>query len=57
MVKRNGWQQYRGIKTSKMSERTKTERSGALAERFSNMCNVEKCVFQDEKDPYTRNSY
>jgi len=43
-----------------MSERTKkrrSERSGALAERFSNMCNVEKCVFQDEKDPYTRNSY
>ena len=36
-----------------MSEGTKmrrTERAGALAERFSNKRSVEKCVWQDEKD-------
>jgi len=36
-----------------MSEGTKkrrTERSGALTERFSNKWSVERCVFQDKKD-------
>ena len=53
MVKRNGWKQYKRIKTPRVSEGTKkrrTERSGALAERFSHKRSVEKCVFQDEKD-------
>ena len=53
MVKNNGWKQYKWIKTSRMSEGTKkrrTERAGALAERFSNKMSVEKCVWQDEKD-------
>ena len=53
MVKRNGWKQYKRIKTPRVSEGTRkrrTERSGALAERFSNKRSVEKCVFQDEKD-------
>ena len=39
MVKKNGWEHYKRIKTPRMSERTKkrrTERAGALAERFSN---------------------
>ena len=53
MVKKNGWKQYRHIKTLQMSEGTKkqrTERAGALAERFSNKRSVEKCVWPDEKD-------
>ena len=53
MVKRNGWKQFKRIKTPRMSEGTKkrrTERSDALAERFSHRRNVEKCVFQDERD-------
>ena len=53
MVKKNGWKQYKHIKTLQMSEGTKkqrTERAGALAERFSNKRSVEKCVWQDEKD-------
>eukprot|EP00111_Clytia_hemisphaerica_P015309 TCONS_00045177-protein len=52
-VKRNGWKQYKRIKTPRVTEGTKkrrTERSGALAERFSHKRSVEKCVFQDEKD-------
>ena len=53
MVKKNGWKQYKRIKTPRMSKGTKkrrTERAGALAERFSNKRSVEKCVWQDEKD-------
>ena len=53
MVKKNGWKQHKRIKTPRMSEGTKkrrTEIAGALAERFSNKRNVEKCVWQDEKD-------
>ena len=53
MVKKNGWKQYKRIKTPRMSEGTKkrrTEKAGALAERFSNKRSVEKCVWQDEKD-------
>ena len=53
MVKKNGWKQHKRIKTPRMSEGAKkrqTERAGALAERFSNKRNVEKCVWQDEKD-------
>ena len=53
MVKRNGWKQYKRIKTPRMSEGTKqrrTERAGALAERFSSKRSIEKIVFQDEKD-------
>ena len=53
MVKKNGWKQYKRIKTPRMSKGTKkqrTERAGALADRFSNKRSVEKCVWQDEKD-------
>ena len=53
IVKKNGWKQFKRIKTPRMSESTKvrrTERSGALAERFSETRSVEKCVWQDEKD-------
>ena len=53
MVKKNSWKQFKWIKTPRMSEGTKkqrTERAGALAERFSNKTSVEKCVWQDEKD-------
>ena len=53
MVRKNGWKQYKQIKTSRMSEGPKkrqTERVGALGERFSNKRSVEKCVWQDEKD-------
>ena len=53
MVKKNGWKQYKWIKTPRMSEETKkqrTERAGALAERFSNKRSVEKFVWQDKKD-------
>ena len=53
MVKRNGWKQYKRIKTPRMSEGTKqrrTERAGALAERFSHKRSIEKIFFQDEKD-------
>ena len=52
MVKKDGWKQYKRIKTPRMSEGTKkrrTERAGALTERFSNKRSVEKCVWQDEK--------
>ena len=53
MVKKNGWKQYKWIKTPRMSEGTKkrrTERAGALAERFPNKRSVEKCVWHDEED-------
>ena len=53
MVKKNGWKQYKRIKTPRMSEGTKkrqTERAGALAERLSNKKSVEKCLLEDEKD-------
>ena len=53
MVKKNGWKQYKRIKTPRMSKGTKkrrTERAGALSERFSNKRSVEKCVWEDEKD-------
>ena len=53
MVKKNGWKQYKRIKTPRMSEGTKkrrTERAGALTEKFSNKRSVEKYVWQDEKD-------
>ena len=54
MVKKNGWKQFKRVKTPRVSEETKkrrTERAGALAERFSkNSRSIEKCVWQDEKD-------
>ena len=53
MVKKNGWKQYKQIKTPQMREGTKkrqTERAGALAERFYNKRSGEKYVCQDEKD-------
>ena len=52
MVKKNGWKQYKRIKTPRMSEGIKKRRKkrvGALAERFSNKRSVKKCVWQDEK--------
>ena len=51
MVKQNWWTQYRRIKTPRISERTRkwrTERSGALAKRFSHKRSVKKCVFQED---------
>ena len=53
MVKRNGWKKYKRIKTPRISKRTKqrrTERAGALAERFSHKRSIEKIAFQDERD-------
>ena len=53
MIKKNGWKQYKRMKTPRMTEGTKkrrTERAGALAERFSSKRSIEKCVWQDEKD-------
>ena len=54
MVKRNGYKQFKRLKTPRMSEATRvrrTERAEALAERFgSNKRKIEKCVWQDKKD-------
>ena len=51
MVKRNGYKQFKRLKTPRMSEATRvrrTERAEALAERFgSNKRKIEKCVWQD----------
>ena len=54
MVKTKGLKQFKRLKTQQMSKRTRertTERAGALTERIgTNSRNIEKCVWQDEKD-------
>ena len=54
MIKRRGLNQFKRLKTPRMSAGTKerrTNRAGALAERFSeNARSIENCVWQDEKD-------
>ena len=48
MVKRNGWKQYKRIKTPRMSEGTKqNEKSWCLKERFSHKRSIEKIVEKD----------
>jgi len=57
MVKKNGWKQYKRIKTPRMTGGTKerrTERAGALAERFSSKRSIENCIWQDEIRFYIR---
>ena len=54
MVKRKRLKQFKSLKTQWMSEGTRertTERADTLAERIStNLRNIERCVWQDEKD-------
>eukprot|EP00111_Clytia_hemisphaerica_P021070 TCONS_00062096-protein len=54
MVKRNGYKQYKRLKTPRVNAATKqrrTERAAALAERFGkSKRSIERCVWQDEKD-------
>ena len=53
MVKRRGLKQFKRVKTPRMSSATqqrRTERAGALAEKFSKKRSIERCVWQDEKD-------
>ena len=54
IVKRKGMKSFKHLKTPRMSEATRerrTERAGALAERFGkNGRTIERCVWQDEKD-------
>ena len=53
MVRRRGLNQYKRTKTPNMSSATRqrrTERAGALAEKFSQKRAIERLVWQDEKD-------
>ena len=57
MVKKNDWKQYKRIKTPRMSEGTKkrrTERAGALAERFSNKKECREMCLARRKRFYVR---
>ena len=53
MVKRRGLRQFKRVKTPRMNSATqqqRTERAGALAEKFSKKRSIERCVWQDKKD-------
>ena len=53
MLKQRGLKQFKRVKTPRMSSATqqrRTERAGALAEKFSRKRSIERCVWQDEKD-------
>ena len=54
MVKKNGYQQYKRLKTPRVTAATKqrrAERATALAEKFGkSKRSIERCVWQDEKD-------
>ena len=54
MVKKNGYQQYKRLKTPRVTTATKqrrAERATALAEKFGkSKRSIERCVWQDEKD-------
>ena len=52
IVKRRDLKQFKRVKTPRMSSATqqrRTERAGALAEKFSKKRSIERCVWQDEK--------